>query len=98
MKDDTGGPAAAFQWDDPLFLEDQLTEEEHLVRDAARAYAQDKLLPRVTQAHRHETFDPAIFTEMGELGLLGCTIPEEYGGAGLGHVAYGLVDPRVKLK
>jgi glutaryl-CoA dehydrogenase len=91
MKDDTGGPAAAFQWDDPLFLEDQLTEEEHLVRDAARAYAQDKLLPRVTQAHRHETFDPTIFTEMGELGLLGCTIPEEYGGAGLAHVAYGLV-------
>ena len=91
MKDDASSPAAAFQWDDPFFLEDQLSEDEHLVRDAARAYAQDKLLPRVTEAHRHETFDPAIFAEMGELGLLGCTIPEEYGGAGLGHVAYGLV-------
>ncbi|MBK8212063.1 MAG: acyl-CoA dehydrogenase [Rhodospirillales bacterium] len=92
MKDDTGGSGTAtFQWDDPFFLDDQLTEEEHLVRDAARAYAQDKLLPRVTEAHRHETFDPAVFAEMGELGLLGCTIPEEYGGAGLGHVAYGLV-------
>jgi glutaryl-CoA dehydrogenase len=91
MKDDTGGPAAAFQWDDPLFLEDQLAEEEHLVRETARAYAQDKLMPRVTEAHRHETFDPTIFTEMGQLGLLGCTIPEEYGGAGLGYVAYGLV-------
>jgi len=91
MKDDAAGSAAAFQWDDPFLLEDQLTEEEHLVRDAARAYAQDKLLPRVTEAHRHETFEPAIFAEMGELGLLGCTIPEEYGGAGLGHVAYGLV-------
>jgi glutaryl-CoA dehydrogenase len=92
MKDETRAPAAAtFQWDDPFAFDDQLTEEEHLVRETARAYARDKLMPRIRDAHRHETFDPAIFGEMGELGLLGCTIPEEYGGAGLGPVAYGLV-------
>ena len=92
MKDDTRVPGApTFQWDDPFFLDDQLSEEEHLVREAAHAYAQDKLMPRIRDAHRYETFDPALFAEMGELGLLGCTIPEEYGGAGLGHVAYGLV-------
>ncbi|MGZ9112628.1 MAG: acyl-CoA dehydrogenase family protein, partial [Rhodoplanes sp.] len=82
--------AVAFQWEDPFLLEEQLTEEEHLVRDSARGYAQEKLLPRVKEAHRHEHFDPAIMREMGELGLLGPTIPEEYGGAGLGYVAYGL--------
>jgi glutaryl-CoA dehydrogenase len=85
-----GDTAAAFQWEDPFLLEDQLTEEEHLVRDSARAYAQEKLMPRIKEAHRHEHFDPAIMREMGELGLLGPTIPEEYGRAGLGHVAYGL--------
>jgi glutaryl-CoA dehydrogenase len=91
MKGDTAPAAsAAFQWDDPFLLEDQLSEEEHLVRDSARAYAQEKLLPRIKEAHRHERFDLAIMREMGELGLLGSTIPEEYGGAGLGHVAYGL--------
>ncbi len=82
--------AVAFQWEDPFLLEEQLTEEEHLVRDSARGYAQEKLLPRVKEAHRHEHFDPAIMREMGELGLLGPTISEEYGGAGLGYVAYGL--------
>jgi glutaryl-CoA dehydrogenase len=91
MKDEAAAAAeAAFRWEDPFFLEDQLTEEEHLVRDSARAYAQEKLMPRIKQAHRHEHFDVAIMREMGELGLLGPTIPEEYGGAGLGHVAYGL--------
>ena len=91
MKGDTAlAASAAFQWEDPFLLEDQLTEEEHLVRDSARAYAQEKLMPRIKEAHRHEHFDPAIMREMGALGLLGPTIPEEYSGAGLGHVAYGL--------
>jgi glutaryl-CoA dehydrogenase len=98
MKGDTApaSEAASFQWEDPFFLEDQLTEEEHLVRDTARAYAQEKLLPRVTEAYRNEHFDPAIMREMGELGLLGPTIPEEYGGAGLGHIAYGLAAREVE--
>ena len=91
MEGDAGAALAAFQWDDPFFLDDQLSEEEHLVRTSAQAYAQERLMPRIRDAHRHETFDPAIFVEMGALGLLGCTMPEEYGGAGLGHVAYGLV-------
>jgi glutaryl-CoA dehydrogenase len=91
MKSDAGGGGAAvFKWEDPFFLEDQLTEEEHLVRDSARAYAQEKLMPRIRDAHRHELFDREILREMGAIGLLGPTIPEEYGGAGLGHVAYGL--------
>ncbi|MFO1119893.1 MAG: acyl-CoA dehydrogenase [Rhodospirillales bacterium] len=85
------GALVAFQWDDPFFLDDQLNEEEHLVRASARAYAEERLMPRIRDAHRYETFDRAIFGEMGALGLLGCTLPEEYGGAGLGHVAYGLV-------
>jgi len=80
-----------FDWSDPLRLADQLTEEERMVRDAAHAYAQDKLMPRVTQAFRHEVSDPAIFREMGALGLLGATIPSEYGGADLGYVSYGLI-------
>ena len=73
---------AAFQWDDPLLLDDQLSADERAVRDAARAYCQDRLAPRVLEAFRHEKTDPAIFREMGELGLLGSTIPEAYGGAG----------------
>lgn len=87
---------SSFDWEDPFFLDDQLTEDERMVRDAARAYAQDKLQPRVIGAYRDEVTDPAIFTEMGELGLLGCTVPEEYGGAGLGYVAYGLVAREVE--
>ena len=83
--------AAKFHWEDPLLLEQQLTEEERMVRDAARAYAQDKLMPRVLEAFRHEKTDPAIFREMGELGLMGPTIPAEYGGAGLNYVSYGLI-------
>ena len=80
-----------FVWEDPLLLSDQLTEEERMVRDSAHAFAQEKLLPRVTAAFRHETPDPGIFREMGELGLLGATVPPEYGGAGLNYVCYGLI-------
>ena len=85
-----------FVWDDPLLLDDQLTEEERMVRDTAHAYAQEKLLPRVTEAFRHETSDPGIFREMGALGLLGATVPSEYGGAGLNYVCYGLIAREVE--
>ena len=84
-----------FQWEDPLLLDDQLSEEERMVRDSARAYCQDKLMSRVTQAHRHEQFDREIFNEMGELGFLGPTI-EGYGCAGVNHVAYGLIAREVE--
>jgi glutaryl-CoA dehydrogenase len=80
-----------FKWDDPLLFERELSEEERLVRDTAHDYAQEKLMPRVREAFRHETSDPSIFREMGELGLLGLTLPTEYGGAGLNYVCYGLV-------
>ena len=82
---------ARFDWDDPLRLNGQLSEEERMLRDAARAYAQEKLQPRVIRAFAEEETDPAIFREMGEMGLLGVTIPEEYGGLGASYVAYGLV-------
>ena len=82
---------AAFQWDDPFHLDQQLTEDERAIRDAAHAYCQDKLAPRVLEMFRHEKTDVSIFREMGELGLLGPTIPTEYGGAGLNYVSYGLV-------
>ena len=87
---------AVFDWADPLLLDAQLTEDERMVRDAARAYCQDKLQPRVLEAFRHEKTDPAIFREMGELGLLGATIPTEYGGAGLSYVCYGLIAREVE--
>ncbi|NBB69016.1 MAG: acyl-CoA dehydrogenase [Alphaproteobacteria bacterium] len=90
------GKPAAFDWADPFLLDDQLGEEEHLIADAARAYAQGKLLPRVTEAFRHERFDPAIMRELGELGVLGATIPEECGGAGASYVAYGLIAREVE--
>ena len=80
-----------FHWDDPLLLDQQLTSDERMVRDAAAAYAQEKLMPRVLEAFRHEKMDTAIFREMGELGLFGPTIPAEYGGAGLNYVSYGLI-------
>ena len=80
-----------FDWADALRLEDQLTEDERMLRDAAKAFAQDKLQPRVIAAYRNEETDPAIFREMGEAGLLGVTIPEEFGGLGAGYVTYGLV-------
>ncbi len=82
--------SAAFRWEDPLGMEGQLTEEERLVRDSARGYAQEKLMTRVLEANRQEKFHTEIMKEMGEMGLLGVTIPEAYGGAGLGHVSYGL--------
>lgn len=84
------GSKPQFQWDDPFFLDAQLTDEERMVRDAASAFAKDVLMPRVIQDFREESFDPAVMREMGQLGLLGPTIPEEFGGASLGHVAYGL--------
>ncbi|HEV7617642.1 MAG TPA: acyl-CoA dehydrogenase [Burkholderiaceae bacterium] len=87
---------AQFHWDDPLLLSDQLTEDERMIRDAAQAYCQDKLAPRVLEAFRHEQTDPSIFREMGELGLLGPTIPEQYGGPGLNYVSYGLIAREVE--
>ncbi|HYF90263.1 acyl-CoA dehydrogenase [Azospirillum sp.] len=86
----------SIQWDDAFLLEAQLTEDEKLVRDSARAYCQDRLQPRVISAFREERFDREIMSEMGELGLLGPTIPEEYGGPGVSHVAYGLVAREVE--
>jgi glutaryl-CoA dehydrogenase len=87
---------AAYDWQDAFALDEQLTEEERLVRASARGYAQGKLLPRVTSAYLDERFDREILTEMGALGLLGATIPTEYGGAGLGYVSYGLVAREVE--
>jgi len=86
----------AFHWDDPLLLDQQLSEDERMVREAANAYCQDKLLPRVTEAFRHEKTDAHIFREMGELGLLGPTIPAQYGGPELNYVAYGLIAREVE--
>jgi len=85
-----------FDWSDPFSLDQQLTDDERMVRDTARAYAQDKLAPRVTEAFADEKTDPEIFREMGELGLLGPTVPEEYGGVGASYVAYGLVAREVE--
>src|ERR1035437_7208073 len=86
-----------FVWQDPLLLDQQLTEQERMVRDAAQAYCRDKLAPRVLEAFRHEKYETAdIYRDMGELGLLGSTLPAEYGGAGLGYVAYGLIAREVE--
>jgi glutaryl-CoA dehydrogenase len=85
-----------FDWEDPFRLNDQLTEEERMLRDGARAYATEKLQPRIIAAYREETTDPAIFREMGEMGLLGVTVPEEYGGLGASYVAYGLIAREVE--
>src|SRR5437870_298016 len=85
-----------FNWEDPLLLDGELTAEERMVRDSAREYCQDKLASRVKLAFRNETFDRAIMTEMGALGLLGATLPEEYGCAGLNYVCYGLVAREVE--
>ena len=82
---------SAFAWDDPLFLDDQLTDEERMIRDTARRFAQDELLPRIVQAYAEERTDPTIFQDMGSVGLLGVTLPETYGGAEASYVAYGLV-------
>ncbi|MBV6450585.1 MAG: Acyl-CoA dehydrogenase [Anaerolineales bacterium] len=85
-----------FKWDDPFLLNDQLTDEERMIRDAARKYCQEKLMPRILEANRREIFHREIMDEMGSLGFLGSTIPEEYGGAGLNHVAYGLIAREVE--
>ena len=85
-----------FDWEDPFRLEDQLTEEERMLRDAARAFAQEKLQPRVVAAYREEKTDPGIFAEMGAMGLLGATVPEQYGGLGASYVAYGLIAREVE--
>ncbi len=89
-------PKAQFVWDDPLLLNEQLSEDERMVREAASAYCQEKLAPRVLEAFRNGTTDPKIFREMGELGLLGPTIPPEYGGPGLSYVCYGLIAREVE--
>ncbi len=81
----------SFDWQDPFHLRDQLNEDEQLIQDTARAFAQEKLLPRVIEAYREEKTDRGIFNEMGELGLLGVTLPEDYGCAGASYVAYGVV-------
>ena len=85
-----------FQWDDPFFFEGQLLEEERLVQETARNYAQEKLMPRVLGANREERFDRDIFYEMGELGFFGITQPEKYGGADLNYVSYGLVNREIE--
>ena len=85
-----------FQWEDPLLLEDALSEDERMVRDAAHAYCQDKLMPRVMEANRHEKFDREIMNEFGELGFLGPTLPEKYGCAEVSHVCYGLIAREVE--
>ncbi len=86
----------SFVWDDPFLLDDQLSEDERMIRDAAAAFAADKLMPRIEQAYMEEKTDPAIFREMGEAGLLGVTIPEEYGGLGSNYVTYGLIAREVE--
>jgi len=88
--------ASQFQWDDPFLLEDQLDGEERMVRDAARDDCQGELMPRIIVANRHESFDRDIYYEMAELGMLGATLPEEYGGAGLNYVSYGLIAREVE--
>ncbi|WP_377293245.1 acyl-CoA dehydrogenase [Rhizobium sp. SG2393] len=85
-----------FVWEDPFLLEDQLTEDERMIRDTARAYAQEKLQPRVIEAYREEKTEPGIFREMGEVGLLGVTVPDTYGGVGASYVAYGLIAREVE--
>ena len=89
-------PIMTHQWDDPLFLESSLSEDERMIRDMARGYCTDKLMPRVKSAYREERFDREIFNEMGELGLLGAMVDEKYGGIGASHVVYGLVAREVE--
>jgi glutaryl-CoA dehydrogenase len=85
-----------FNWADPFLLDRQLSDEERMIRDSARAYCQERLAPRVLEMFRHESADVSIFRELGELDMLGIVIPEEYGGAGLGYVSYGLVAREVE--
>jgi glutaryl-CoA dehydrogenase len=87
---------ASFNWEDPFLLEDQLTEEERMIRDTAKAYCQSKLMPRIVEANRNEVFHRDIMNEMGELGLLGSTIPDEFGGVGANYTSYGLIAREVE--
>ena len=96
MADVTAPELGSFFWEDPFLLENQLSEEERLIRDTAAAYAQDKLQPRIIESFAQEKVDPSIFAEMGETGLLGITVPEQYGGAGASYVSYGLVAREVE--
>ncbi len=89
---------AEFNWADPFLLTEQLSEDERMIMEAARDYAQGSLMPRVLKAYAEEETDRAIFNEMGELGLLGSTLPEQYGGAGASYVAYGLVAREVETR
>ena len=93
---DIGAETKTYRWDDPLDLTSRLTDEERMISEAARAYARERLLPRVVSAFAEERFDREIMTEMGELGFLGATLPEQYGGAGASHVAYGLIAREVE--
>ena len=86
---------AQFQWEDPFLLEDQLSEDERMIRDTARDYCQDKLMPRIVEANRHEVFDREILNEMGALGFLGCTL-QGYGCASVNYVSYGLIAREVE--
>ena len=95
-RDDNTGGMARYDWADPFFLESELTDDERMIRDTARAYAQDKLAPRVAHAFANEHHEPEIFREMGATGLLGPTVAEEYGGVGAGYVAYGLIAREVE--
>jgi glutaryl-CoA dehydrogenase len=95
-RSDLSSSRSSFRWDDPLLLDRQITDDERAVRDATRAYCQDRLAPRVLRAFREEHTEPAIFREMGELGLLGLTVPEAYGGSGVNYVTYGLVAREVE--
>jgi glutaryl-CoA dehydrogenase len=96
LKDKDRPDLSSFTWDDPLHLEDQLSDEERMIRDTARAYAQDRLQPRAAAAFDKEETDPEIFREMGQTGLLGATVPEAYGGVGASYVAYGLIAREVE--
>ena len=89
--DGNAAPAKTFRWEDPFDMDGRLTDDEGMIRDAARAYAREQLLPRIVEAFRDETFDRAIMTEMGEMGFLGAMLPEQYGGSDASHVAYGLI-------
>ena len=91
MADGSPTPTQTYRWDDPFDLDGRLTDDERMIRDAARSYARDRLLPRVVEAFRDEVFDRTIMTELGEMGFLGAMLPEQYGGAGASHVAYGLI-------
>src|SRR5687768_100692 len=87
---------ARFDWQDPFLLEGQLSDEEKMIRDSARTFAQETLLPRITEDYLEEVTDPGIFRQYGEMGLLGVTLPTQYGGAGASYVAYGLVAREVE--